>query len=560
MPTRMFRWENLFKSIVTAAKLPAFLGAIAVGAAAMPSNATAADPFEELRQRIEQLEQDNRDLRARVAPAPIAFDSIASAVPPAPEEAPAELTEEEQRIGSIVEKYLQRRPAQADLQDSAQDQNISTLQGSVAGILDRLNKKTLPNVTVLGVFQSDVGFITQDPHSVASYGRIQNGADFRRARLAAKAAITDTTNGFFQMDFAFFGRPTFTDVWVEQTQIPGIGTWRIGQWKQPFSLEVVSSFRYTTFVERSVLFQAFTPFRHLGTGIYNNSEDLSMTWAASVFASGQDQFGGSIGNSGGWATAERVTYCPIWDEESKGREYLHLGLGHFFSAPPNKSTIFRTIPELYIGNEANSPTVGTSGQQNSGAFNGIPFFVNTGQLGVNNFNVLGTEVLFVEGPFSFQSEAMVTLVNQASNVGGTQNTAGGPMATFEGLYATVGYFLTGEHRPYDRKSGTIERVVPFHNFAPWKDECGWGAWEVASRFSHIDLNSENIRGGRMNDYTAGLNWYLTPYWKIQLNYIYSASNFSYNTGIGPGGSSNTPAGVFFGNHTSLYDLRCQMDF
>ncbi len=558
--TRTSGWGRVLRSVLAAVKTAAVVGMMTAGAVSPPCASADDDPFEELRQRIEQLEQDNRDLRTKVAPKSSMVDLVSSVVPPTPEEA-TEASEEEQRIGSVVEKYLQRRQTQFDPTDAAQDTNISSLQGAVAGIMNRLNSKTLPNVQMSGVFQADTGFIDQDAHSVASYGRIQNGTDFRRARLGAKASVTDTTNAFFQMDFAFFGRPTFTDVWAEQKEIPGIGSLRIGQWKQPFSLEVVSSFRYTTFVERSVLFQAFTPFRHIGTGIYNNSDDLKTTWAASIFAAGQDQFGGSIGNSGGWASAERFTYCPFWDEESKGREYLHLGVAHYFSAPPNKSTIFRTIPELYIGNQA-SGTVGTSGQPAPGSNNGIPFFVNTGQLGVNNFNVVGTEALWVEGPLSFQTEAMLAMVNQASGVGGTTNLGGGGMATFPGAYASVGYFLTGEHRPYDRKSGTIERVVPFQNFSPWKDECGWGAWEVASRFSYIDLNSQNIHGGQMNDYTGGLNWFLTPYWKIQFNYIYSASNYSYLMPVGGagGGSSNTPAGVFFGNHTSMFDLRCQMDF
>jgi len=554
--TRKSSWGRLLDRFVAAVKIAGVLGALSAGAGLSMCDA-ADDPFEELRQRIEQLEQDNRDLRTALAPkSPLGLEPLVGAVPPSPDDmADPEVTEEEERIGSIVERYLQRRPSQSD---TSQDMNISALQGSVAGILDRLNKKTYPSVQINGSFQADAGVFSQDANSKASYGNIQNGADFRRARLSARGALTERTNYFFQMDFAFFGRPTFTDVWVEQTQLPVLGTWRIGQWKQPFSLEVVSSFRYTTFAERSVLFQSFTAFRHLGTGIYNNSEDLSMTWAGSVFTTGQDQYGGTLTALGGVGTAERFTYLPYWDECSNGREYLHLGFGHYFNAPPNKTTIFRTIPELYIGTNANG-VVGTSGQAAPGAFNGTPFFVNTGNLGVSCFNVLGTEVLWVDGPFSFQSEAMVSFVNQASGVAGTQNVAGGSMATLPGMYAQAGYFLTGEHRPYDRKSGQIDRIMPNHNFNPWGANCeaGIGAWELAGRFSYIDLNDQNIRGGQMHDYTAGMNWYLNPYWKIQFNYIYSVSDYSYAAG---NPASNTPAGTFLGNNTSIFDLRCQMDF
>eukprot|EP00456_Euglypha_rotunda_P076113 TRINITY_DN70_c0_g1_i18.p1 TRINITY_DN70_c0_g1~~TRINITY_DN70_c0_g1_i18.p1 ORF type:complete len:559 (-),score=117.12 TRINITY_DN70_c0_g1_i18:131-1807(-) len=555
--TQMSSWRKLFAKVVSATRLATVV--VALGAASTTSAMATEDPFEELRQRIEQLEKDNDDLRTAMVPqGPTAVGSV-GAVPPAPDDLEPP-TEEEQRIQNIVERYLQRHP---DVNDAAQNQTIQSIQGNISKILEKMDKKTYPNVQIHGAFQADAGVFSQDTNSKHSYGDIQNGADFRRARLQANGALTERTNYFFQMDFAFFGRPTFTDVWVEQTQIPILGNWRVGQWKQPFSLEVVSSYRYTTFAERSVLFQAFTPFRHLGTGFYNNSQNLDFTWAASTFTTGQDQYGGTLTTLGGIGTSERVTYLPYWDECSNGREYLHLGLGHFFNAPPNRTTIFRTIPELYIGQNA-AGAIGTSGQAAPGAFNGTPFFVNTGALGVSTYNVLGTELLFVEGPFSLQAEGMVTFVNQASGVAGTQNIAGGSMATLPGFYAQAGYFLTGEHRPYNRKLGQIDRIMPKREFNPWASDCdsGWGAWEVAGRASYIDLNDKNIRGGQMHDYTAGVNWYLNPYWKIQFNYIYSISDFTY-AGTPPSPTTNAPAAIatgFLGNHTSIFDLRCQMDF
>ena len=60
--------------------------------------------------------------------------------------------------------------------------------------------------------------------------------------------------------------------------------------------------------------------------------------------------------------------------------------------------------------------------------------------------------------------------------------------------------LTGEHMPWDRKSGTLARIKPFQNF--WLvDRCnggrsaGWGAWQLAARWSHADYTDEDIFGG-----------------------------------------------------------------
>lgn len=417
--------------------------------------------------------------------------------------------------------------------DSIQDKQIAELDTAFRSFQSNATRKVFPNVTVNGVFQADAGWIHQDVASETQYGQIQDGADFRRARLSAKGSVTDLTNYFFQMDFGFFGRPTFTDVWLEQTKVPLLGNVRIGQWKQPFGLEVVSSFRYTTFMERSVLFQPFTPFRRLGIGFYDNSDDLSTTWAASVFRSGQDQYGGTLSSDGGYGTAERITLVPSW--ECNGKQYLHLGVGHFFNAPPDDSINFRTIPEFFVG--ANGPgAVGTSGQAVPGGSNGTPFFVSTGNVTVPYFNVLGSELLWVNGPVSLQSEAMVTLVGQGR----------GSTSVLPGAYAQAGYFLTGEHRPYDRKTATIDRVIPKSNLA-FHGTCGSpgiGAWEVAGRWSYLDLNDSAIQGGTLMDYTAGVNWYWNPYTKIVFNYVHAISD-------GP---------TYPKTQTDMFGIRAQLDF
>ncbi len=132
--------------------------------------------------------------------------------------------------------------------------------------------------------------------------------------------------------------------------------------------------------------------------------------------------------------------------------------------------------------------VGTSGQAAPGAFNGTPFFAPTGPLAVSQYNGFGGELLWVRGPLSLQSEAMVTFVQQTN----------GGEATLPGAYAQVGYFLTGEHRPYDRKAGAIDRVIPHENFFRVRTDqgtsMGTGAWEVAARVSWLDLEDQAVRG------------------------------------------------------------------
>lgn len=451
----------------------------------------------------------------------------------------------EQRVTEAESELAALKAANVELEARAASVSLDSAEvagaPAVAPKAPEPPKTTFPNVKMSGVFQVDTVYFNQDATSLAEFGRIQDGTDFRRARLAANGSVTETVNYFMQMDFAFLGHPTFTDLWIESTKMPVLGTVRIGQWKQPFSLEVVSSFRYTTFMERSLPFIPFTPFRHPGIGFYDNAENLRSTWAASYFRTGQDQFGNSISTDGGHGTAERITWLPYYDEPSGGRYYTHLGLGHFLNVPPRNTVNFRTIPEIFVGEYVSSPgnPVGTSGLPVPNVLNGTPFFVATGALtNVNAYNVIGTELLWVNGPLSLQSEMMVNFVS----------LTGGNTAVLPGGYAQVGYFLTGEHRPYNRVAGAIDRIIPFEDFfrvgTRNGNRTGKGAWEVAARASFIDLNDQGILGGRLVDTTLGINWYMNPNSKLVFNYINA--------------SLDNPT---FGNSgTNIFGMRAQVDF
>ena len=91
--------------------------------------------------------------------------------------------------------------------------------------------------------------------------------------------------------------------------------------------------------------------------------------------------------------------------------------------------------------------------------------------------------------------------------------------TFWGTYAQLSYFLTGEHRNYNLGSGAFARVKPNANFNPLKGD--WGAFQIGVRYSYIDLNDEFVRGGKMWDITAGINWHLFPNTRVSLNYVHS---------------------------------------
>ncbi len=130
----------------------------------------------------------------------------------------------------------------------------------------------------------------------------------------------------------------------------------------------------------------------------------------------------------------------------------------------------------------------------------------------------------VLGPLTIQSEMLAAYIQ-------TDNAAYDNLC-FGGWYVQGGYFLTGETRPYNTGGGAFGRVVPKANFQ--SNGQGWGAWEVAARYSYLDLDDESLdeRMGSVNSVTLGVNWYLNPTTRITFNYVRSCFE------IGPDGTDN----------------------
>jgi len=96
---------------------------------------------------------------------------------------------------------------------------------------------------------------------------------------------------------------------------------------------------------------------------------------------------------------------------------------------------------------------------------------------------------------------------------------------FSGWYVQGSWVLTGESRSYNPAEGRFDAPKQTHNFDPAAGT--WGAFELAARYSSLNLNHHDcgagrpvpaspaacfdaVRGGEQKISTFGLNWYLNP--------------------------------------------------
>lgn len=93
---------------------------------------------------------------------------------------------------------------------------------------------------------------------------------------------------------------------------------------------------------------------------------------------------------------------------------------------------------------------------------------------------------------------------------------------FSGYYVSAGYILTGERRNYN--IGEWTGVKP-----AWPvGQNGFGAWEVAARYSQVDLvdRAAGIFTGtaaKETNWTFGVNWYVNPAIRFMLNHVMTKS-------------------------------------
>jgi phosphate-selective porin OprO/OprP len=148
-----------------------------------------------------------------------------------------------------------------------------------------------------------------------------------------------------------------------------------------------------------------------------------------------------------------------------------------------------------------------------------------------------------------------------------------PDPSFGGYYIETSWVLTGESHRYNAANGSFQSPRPQ---MPFSSAGGLGAWEVALRYSHTDLDfregldgaaatADSVRGGAQNIWTLGLNWYLNTNVRLMLDYLHidvdrlNPAGPGNLTPFGPA-PGTPPIGVQIGQDLNVIALRSQYSF
>ena len=346
----------------------------------------------------------------------------------------------------------------------------------------------------------DGALFSQNAASVSQVGAVADAQEFRVSRLQLNGQLTAPFPWSFEVNAGYNGLDqnngeanwTIADLWVA-VPLGRFATVTVGEQESGVGMERLSHGEDLSFMERSTMSEAYKKSHELGVRFTGTAAGDRMTWSAGWFNNWltDDLSFDESGNS----YAGRVTGLAVDDDG--GRQLLHLGVSAAWAQAQNGSVQARSRPEVRQS----------------------PYFVDTGSFDANHSLGLGFELAAVKGPVTVAAE--YTLTDTSTPASGN--------ARFDGWYVSASWVLTGEVRPYEHANGYFGRITPDSPLS--FSHGGLGAFELAARYSFIDLSSRSIQGGTFDRWTGALSWYPSKWGRLEFDYGYGRLQRSGVTGL-----------------------------
>jgi phosphate-selective porin OprO/OprP len=432
---------------------------------------------------------------------------------------------------AALEEYIRRMQAAGS--ETLPPPKPDATKPEAPAIADCIPKKidaiTRPTFIPLGRIVFDTVTYDDDPADMAFFNTDRaNELGFRSIRLGGKGYIYE--NLYYNAEVEFRGANSsinYKDIYIEQQSLPYVGHIRTGHFKEPIGLEDVGSDLFLEYMERSPGTQAFVPSRNFGMMFWDTTDECQdISWFTGIFRADSPESPSNTGewrsNNNDWCYDARAAWLPYYDEPSNGRYLVHVGgsysFRHIGGLTPG-ATYNQNIPYSTLNGLAEFSTRSWVGSQG-------PLGFGT-EANSDQWNQIDPEFLAIWGPVTFQAEYFQLFMNSGEQ--------------YNGGYAFLSYFLTGENHGYRKDLKVMDRTIPNEPFflvnTANGHSCGWGAWEVTAGYSWANLDdghdivatnpatAANRRRGFDNAVVVGLNWYQNAWAVMKFDYSHEIVDY-----------------------------------
>jgi phosphate-selective porin OprO/OprP len=392
---------------------------------------------------------------------------------------------------------------------------------------------------------------------------LNDGTNFRRARFGIDGKLFKDFDYSWIMEFGGSGAENAGQIFEAYVQYTGLKPLkiRVGAFEPNIGLAAAVSTTQMPIMERPspaevarnvAAGDSRSAVQVFGNGLWGEGDSgIATRWFASAAVTGNTV--GTI-NSTGAATAQptdeqtgiigRFALAPFSSTDWQ----LHLGVNGQYVTQPNDAGA--AVNPRYPVQLRDRPELRIDGTR----------LVDTGAIDARHVTVLGAEAGLTAQNFMLEGEYFDYRIDRRN---ATNPVIAPSNPNFSGWYVTGVWVLTGENRPYNPAEARFDGPKPNYNFNPSAGT--WGAFEIAARYSDLDLNYHDcgaghaipaagvacfdaIRGGQQKISTIGMNWYLNPDIRFMLDFQHVDVN-RFNA-----------AGLQVGQKYNAIGLRSQLSF
>ena len=279
----------------------------------------------------------------------------------------------------------------------------------------------------------DYNTVKQDDNNIQQVEKIGSATEFRAQRLIFSGTLL-----FFKRPWRYMVAANYNGMDAPQgkenlsvidlnIEIPfGRSGWiTLGKQKEGVGHEYIMPGSQGMFTERGSGAPAFVKQRNIGVRYSNSILKNRATYTDGVFNSWLEKGNENSFADNGMQYTARVTGLPMYTADDN---FMHVGLGWRYTNAPGGKLSYKAKPEA----------------------NTAPYFINTGSFDASAANTLMLEWIGVTGPFSVAAEYMNAFISSKSHSNPDFN------------YWQIGgsWFITGDHRNYNKQSGSMGKLFP----------------------------------------------------------------------------------------------------
>ena len=419
---------------------------------------------------------------------------------------------------------------------------------TITGILKKEEQEKECNSSIEITYDDGIKFQTKDKKtaSLRIGGRVQtdlkvfgsgypvnNDFDVRRARLFLEGRVYEYFQYKIAMELEGSSNNRLVDAYVNFDYFPGF-QFRVGQFKEPFSFESLTSSKYLPFNERSMI-SCLTPGRDVGIMVHGTMLDETFGYAAGIF-NGEGRDADQRGQKDDKEVTGRLTVRPFAFTGNEVLGGLQIGGSYSYARldvsdfklkvrTPGRTVFFKIQPRAKFNMTQD----------------------------VDSVDSYGFEFVYLYGPLFINAEYI------KNKYDGVRLTDTDPFSfNLKGWHADILLMLTGE-KPV-MKGGVLERIKPRNDFNIKTG--GWGAWAIALRYQEFkadqvvyrSLVNEGYSIRKADAFTVGVNWYLNSLMRVTLNYSRTRFRSPLFLGVHPKGYS------YYEDTEHAFVTRFQLEF